>query len=100
VKKTSNYKGKTYNSVEGVREFFKKRTSLGVGDLGVGEKTNPQPPAPSPHFRVGARVKHAKYGTGVVLRSEGAGEDTKLTVSFPGYGQKKFVAKFAALESI
>jgi len=102
VKKTSNYKGRTYNSVEGVREFFKKRTSLGVGDqsMGAGDKTNPQPPTPNAHFRVGARVKHAKYGTGVVLRSEGAGEDAKLTVSFPGYGQKKFVAKFAALESI
>jgi DNA helicase-2/ATP-dependent DNA helicase PcrA len=43
-------------------------------------------------------VKHAKYGNGVVLRLEGAGEDSKLTVSFPGYGLKKFVAKFAALE--
>ena len=43
-------------------------------------------------------VRHAKYGTGVVLRSEGAGDDAKLTVSFPGFGQKKFVAKFAALE--
>jgi DNA helicase-2/ATP-dependent DNA helicase PcrA len=49
-------------------------------------------------FRVGAHVRHARYGTGVVLRSEGAGDDAKLTVSFPGYGQKKFVAKFAALE--
>jgi DNA helicase-2/ATP-dependent DNA helicase PcrA len=49
-------------------------------------------------LRVGARVRHAKYGNGVVLRSEGAGDDAKLTVSFPGYGQKKFVAKFAGLE--
>ena len=52
----------------------------------------------TPQFRVGAHVKHAKYGNGVVLRLEGAGEDSKLTVSFPGYGLKKFVAKFAALE--
>jgi DNA helicase-2/ATP-dependent DNA helicase PcrA len=43
-------------------------------------------------------VKHEKYGTGVVLRSEGAGDDAKLTISFPGYGQKKFVAKFVSLE--
>jgi hypothetical protein len=33
-----------------------------------------------------------------VVRIEGAGEDAKLTVNFPGYGQKKFIAKFAALE--
>ena len=34
----------------------------------------------------------------LVLRREGAGESTKLTVSFPGYGQKKLVEKYAGLE--
>jgi DNA helicase-2/ATP-dependent DNA helicase PcrA len=115
VKKTSNYAGKTYNSVDGVREFFKSRTnSGGQQSRAVGEQRNrgaegrkgrggdsaggPAASDSQGQFRVGARVKHAKYGTGVVLRSEGAGDDAKLTVSFPGYGQKKFVAKFAALE--
>jgi DNA helicase-2/ATP-dependent DNA helicase PcrA len=119
VKKTSNYSGKTYNSVDGVREFFKSRTGSGGGPRGSapeqssagaegqrsggdkGSRTRAGGSAASDsqqHFRIGARVKHAKYGTGVVLRSEGAGEDAKLTVSFPGYGQKKFIAKFAALE--
>ena len=113
IKKTSNYSGKTYNSADGVREFFKNRTSSGAGsrarnaevtrgeikengrDRESKERTN----TATGQFRVGARVKHAKYGVGVVLRSEGAGEDAKLTVSFPGYGQKKFIAKFAALET-
>jgi DNA helicase-2/ATP-dependent DNA helicase PcrA len=116
VKKTSNYAGKTYNSVDGVREFFKSRTTSGGAQQsrGAGEprsrgaegRRSKGPDAgggsaaadSGGQFRVGARVKHAKYGTGVVLRSEGAGDDAKLTVSFPGYGQKKFVAKFAALE--
>ena len=43
-------------------------------------------------------MKHSKYGRGLVLRREGAGEATKLTVSFPGYGQKKLVEKYAGLE--
>ena len=117
VKKTSTYAGKTYNSVEGVREFFKRRTggdgdqpgraaeeprSRGGEERGrrapKGSPPHPGSPAPPHEFRVGAHVKHAKYGNGVVLRLEGAGEDSKLTVSFPGYGLKKFVAKFAALE--
>jgi ATP-dependent DNA helicase UvrD/PcrA len=113
VKKTSNYAGKTYNSVDGVREFFNRRAGSG-GERepardrykrGGGEhsskrdRTSGEPVVLSGvEFRVGVRVRHAKYGTGVVLRSEGAGDDAKLTVSFPGYGQKKFVAKFAALE--
>jgi DNA helicase-2/ATP-dependent DNA helicase PcrA len=114
VKKTSNYAGKTYNSVDGVREFFNRRTGSAGGERepardgykrAVGEhsskrdRTAGEPVVLSGvEFRVGVRVRHAKYGTGVVLRSEGAGDDAKLTVSFPGYGQKKFVAKFAALE--
>jgi len=49
-------------------------------------------------FTPGSYVKHSKYGRGLVLRREGAGESTKLTVSFPGYGQKKLVEKYAGLE--
>jgi len=115
VKKTSNYAGKTYNSVDGVREFFNRRAGSGGSErepvrerINRGDRERPSRrdrSAGDPvmtgggvDLRVGARVRHAKYGTGVVLRSEGAGDDAKLTVSFPGYGQKKFVAKFAALE--
>jgi len=113
VKKTSNYSGKTYNSVDGVREFFKNRIASGgenkprvsgklkviIEERRTGRESDRSSGGPAGQFRVGARVKHAKYGTGVVLRAEGAGDDAKLTVSFPGYGQKKFIAKFASLET-
>jgi DNA helicase-2/ATP-dependent DNA helicase PcrA len=46
----------------------------------------------------GSYVRHAKYGRGLVLRREGSGDQTKLTVSFPGYGAKKLVEKYAGLE--
>jgi hypothetical protein len=49
-------------------------------------------------FVPGSYVRHAKYGRGLVMRREGIGESTKLTVSFPGYGQKKLVQKYANLE--
>jgi len=49
-------------------------------------------------FAPGSYVRHAKYGRGLVLRREGAGEGVKLTVTFPGYGQKKLVQKYANLE--
>jgi DNA helicase-2/ATP-dependent DNA helicase PcrA len=42
-------------------------------------------------------VSHPKYGRGIVLRKEGDGDDAKLTVSFPGHGLKKLLAKFAGL---
>jgi DNA helicase-2/ATP-dependent DNA helicase PcrA len=49
-------------------------------------------------FRAGAMIRHPKYGRGTVLRREGDGEDAKLTVSFPGYGLKKLVEKYAGIQ--
>ncbi|MCU1294210.1 MAG: ATP-dependent helicase, Rep family [Bryobacterales bacterium] len=49
-------------------------------------------------FKAGATVNHPKYGRGTVLRREGDGEDAKLTISFPGYGLKKIVEKFAGIK--
>jgi DNA helicase-2/ATP-dependent DNA helicase PcrA len=48
----------------------------------------------------GSHVRHEKYGTGLVLRREGNGDNVKLTVSFPGFGQKKLVEKYANLEKV
>jgi DNA helicase-2/ATP-dependent DNA helicase PcrA len=106
VKRSSNYTGKTYNSAESVRDFFKRRTGDAARDGRAEDQDNSRKSpglrqqASDTQFRVGSRVRHAKYGTGVILRAEGVGEDAKLTVSFPGYGQKKFVARFAQLEKV
>ena len=49
-------------------------------------------------WRRGSRVRHPKYGVGTILACEGHGEDEKLTISFPGYGAKKLLPRFAELE--
>jgi len=63
----------------------------------------PAPP-PTPDalrgLKPGARVRHPLFGVGTVLRSETAGEELKLTVSFPGVGAKRLVARFAGLELV
>jgi DNA helicase-2/ATP-dependent DNA helicase PcrA len=51
-------------------------------------------------FYNGAVVKHAKFGIGTVQRSEGAGDDLKISVSFPGHGVKTLAVKYANLEVI
>ena len=48
----------------------------------------------------GARVRHPKYGEGVVFQREGDGEDAKITVQFQQHGVKKLVEKFAQLERL
>jgi DNA helicase-2/ATP-dependent DNA helicase PcrA len=51
-------------------------------------------------FRSGQRVRHPKYGEGVVFRREGDGDDAKITVQFAQFGVKKLVEKFAQLEKV
>src|SRR6266849_596523 len=121
------YPGKTYDSVESIEEFFRKRAArMGGGGSSTrsaqsGSPTeveavrrspepanqsspsslNPEKDVRAPlaeDFVPGSYVRHAKYGRGLVLRREGSGPSTKLTVSFPGYGQKKLVEKYAGLQ--
>jgi DNA helicase-2/ATP-dependent DNA helicase PcrA len=51
-------------------------------------------------FKNGQRVRHPKYGDGVVFRTEGDGDLTKVTVQFAKFGVKKLVEKFANLERL
>jgi DNA helicase-2/ATP-dependent DNA helicase PcrA len=51
-------------------------------------------------FYNGAVVRHAKFGLGTVQRSEGTGDDLKISVSFPGHGVKTLAVKYANLEII
>jgi len=110
-KETKKYTGKTYDSVDSIAEFFKQRSQQMGQTSGTSVSSNkwgskkPKPSEPrssaspaSGDFVPGSYVRHSKYGRGLVLRREGAGESTKLTVSFPGYGQKKLVEKYANLE--
>ena len=111
------YAGKTYDSVDSIAEFFKQRAQM-LGDTGGSARdrarggfdksrsiggsrsaaSKDSTTRETGEFVPGSYVRHAKYGRGLVLRREGAGESLKLTVSFPGYGQKKLVQKFANLE--
>lgn len=99
------YTGKTYNSVESIRQFFgganpasaaaPAKVAAPAVNAGVPQMVRkPGPKKVGP----GSTIEHAKYGRGTVLRLEGTGEDTKLTVSFPGYGLKKLIAKFAGIK--
>jgi len=63
-------------------------------------EASPGPAPEAEELRPGVRVRHPLFGIGTVLRREGAGNDLKLTVSFPGVGAKKLVARFAGLETV
>ncbi len=69
-----------------------------VSNLGSAQYAARQAASPKKSSIVGKSIRHAKYGSGVVLRQEGDGEDAKLTISFPGFGLKKLVAKYAGIK--
>ena len=51
-------------------------------------------------FRLGDRVKHTVFGTGLVIKARPDGQDQRLTVSFMNYGRKELVASKAGLEKL
>jgi DNA helicase-2/ATP-dependent DNA helicase PcrA len=110
--KRNTYTGKTYNSIENIAQFFRERgiqpppaSKPNALITGKTPAAKPSPVerataqrAPKEPLRAGVTVVHSRYGTGMVLRKEGSGEDAKITVNFPGYGLKKMVAKYAGLK--
>jgi DNA helicase II / ATP-dependent DNA helicase PcrA len=107
------YTGKTYDSVDSIAEFFRQRGRQLDPRAGAAQQQQPtikrraEPSAASSAsssstssagFVPGTHVRHPKYGRGLVLRREGTGDAAKLTVSFPGFGQKKLIEKYAGLE--
>lgn len=120
-KKKNLYTGQTYNSADAIAEFFKNRKSSTVDEsesqksedpkadprlsafdrlkaAGTPKTKEQRPKTEDGGFTPGSHVTHEKYGRGLVLRREGSGDNVKLTVSFPGYGQKKLIEKFANLQ--
>ncbi|HEX7314188.1 MAG TPA: UvrD-helicase domain-containing protein [Pyrinomonadaceae bacterium] len=115
------FDGKTYNSADSIAEFFRQRGDQ-IRRNADADTRRQQPPTPPPAkprpatggrssvspsstssssaagFTPGTHVRHPKYGRGLVLRREGVGDAAKLLVSFPGFGQKKLVEKYAGLE--
>jgi DNA helicase-2/ATP-dependent DNA helicase PcrA len=51
-------------------------------------------------MRLGARVRHPKFGEGTILRFEGQGESRQVHVNFEDVGQKILMFSLARLEQI
>jgi DNA helicase-2/ATP-dependent DNA helicase PcrA len=111
--KKNLYTGKTVNSVDNISRFFAEKgiqpkAPVVAAPLAPPVKAVAAAPAAAPYrpgmqtrkkpFGAGAMIRHPKYGRGQILKREGDGEDAKLTVSFPGYGLKKLIEKYAGIK--
>ncbi|MBI4460135.1 MAG: UvrD-helicase domain-containing protein [Acidobacteria bacterium] len=79
-------------ALDNARQFF--------GLPGARGRPVPRRRSSATGFAPGNRVRHPKFGYGTVLRSEGQGDETKLTISFPSFGLKKLIEKYADLERV
>ena len=111
----------THDSVEAISSFFKSRaaasnvdgTAGGAGS-GSSSRTVPAPSggfargrgtaaesAPAAgQFARGAKVRHKRFGVGVVQQCQGQGERAKLSVRFRHHGLKTLIAGPAKLQAL
>ena len=61
-------------------------------------KPKKESPGSKPLLKPGMRVRHPKFGDGIILSRERAGEEIKLTITFSRSGKKTLVEKYAQLE--
>ena len=111
----------THDSVEAIGSFFKRRAAVSNVDgapsgpgPGSSSRTVPAPrsgfaqgrgkvakPAPEAgQFARGAKVRHRRFGVGVVQQCQGQGERAKLSVYFRQHGLKTLIAGPAKLQAL
>jgi ATP-dependent DNA helicase UvrD/PcrA len=61
--------------------------------------TTPQSTPPPPQWRIGQGVRHAKFGVGVIIDSEGRGSDARVQVNFRDAGIKWLALEYAKLDA-
>ena len=111
----------THDSVEAVKGFFKRRDLSGADGAGPDRpapaapfqgvpslsnpaqpqrelRTNPQ--AGAGQFSRGAKVRHRRFGVGIVQHCQGQGERAKLRVYFHHHGLKTLIAGPAKLQAL
>jgi DNA helicase-2/ATP-dependent DNA helicase PcrA len=87
-------------SLDNIASFFANRGGAAAGVKVARPKLDIPEPTGKTGLNKGARVRHPKYGDGVVFQREGDGDDAKITVQFTQHGVKKLVEKFAQLQKL
>jgi DNA helicase II / ATP-dependent DNA helicase PcrA len=79
--------------VEEVRPRVQVSRPVAVG------RFRPSEPA-APGMRLGARVRHGKFGEGIILNVEGNGPHARVEVNFEQHGKKVLMVQYANLETV
>jgi DNA helicase-2/ATP-dependent DNA helicase PcrA len=78
--------------------------NLNGAEKDINEKREIKKPSPVKRegllINLGDKVEHAKFGTGVVVKTKGTGEKMEVSVAFPDQGIKVFLVKYAPIKKI
>jgi DNA helicase-2/ATP-dependent DNA helicase PcrA len=94
------YQGSTYNSVDAVTRALGGGVRHPASAPSSAAKPAPGRKSSGGKWTMGTRIRHPRFGNGTILRTEGEGDDLKLTISFMSHGLKKMIAKYAELEVV
>jgi len=91
--------------LDAVRERVASANYTGAGTVDLGSGTFSAPGAgdalgaeEEPAWKAGDRVKHRRFGDGIVVSSRIVKGDEEVTVAFVGEGVKRLIAAYAGLE--
>jgi DNA helicase-2/ATP-dependent DNA helicase PcrA len=79
------------------------RSTAGAGyrpPAASGKFREPQAEPTAPGIKLGARVRHARFGDGVILNLEGQGAQARVQVNFEHQGAKWLMLSYANLEIV
>jgi DNA helicase-2/ATP-dependent DNA helicase PcrA len=94
--------------LDAARERASAATYAAAGDPDLGRGTFESPPAAAAGaangnelaWRAGDRVRHRRFGEGIVVSSQWIKGDEEVTVAFVGQGVKRLIAAYAGLERV
>ncbi len=85
----------------GASAGWTRDTGRGRRAEGQARAGNGTSPAPAPGIATGDKVRHAKFGDGIVMACAPSGGDFEVTVAFKeGQGVKRLLLGFANLEKV
>ncbi len=78
--------------------YSASEVDLGAGTFGAGSPAPGAGEAVEVAWRAGDRVRHRRFGEGIVVSSRIVKGDEEVTVAFVGQGVKRLIATYAGLE--
>jgi DNA helicase-2/ATP-dependent DNA helicase PcrA len=79
---------------------FSRDSGFGRAERVANPFRTPAPEPVAPGMRLGQRVRHGKFGEGVVLNVEGQGPHARVQVNFERQGSKWLMLQYANLEVV